>query len=436
MSLRLKFILYLVIVHVLFAGVAVYLLLQNRLWLLAVEAVFIISLTSGLRLIRGLFGTLEIMNTGAQFISDSDFTSRFQEVGQPEMDRLICIYNRMADHLREERTRLQEQHYFLDKILTASPSGVITLDFDENITMVTPSALRMLQIPIETLMGKKLSEINTPFTNELSGLRPGESRVMSLMGRRRVKCHKSQFLDRGFNRHFIMLEELTEELRQSEKTAYEKLIRMMSHEVNNSVGSANSLLHSCLNYKDQISAEDRSDFETALKVVISRTDQLNAFMKSFADVVRLPQPKLYPCDVRSLLEDIAFLMRQESEKRGIVWTWDIQERLEPIALDRSQMEQVFINIVKNALEAVDKNGRITIRIGRAGGREFVTVEDTGCGFTPEVRSNLFTPFFSTKENGQGIGLTMVQEILEHHGFDFSLEGQPTQFTIYFSDKKR
>src|SRR5438105_7541531 len=181
MSLRLKFILYLIIIHLLFAGVAIYLLLQQRLWLLAVEAVFALSLISGLKLIQHLFGTLDLINTGAQFISDSDFTSRFREVGQPEMDELIQVYNRMVDYLREERTRLQEQHYFLDKILTASPSGIITLDFDQHIAMVNPSAARMLQAAKDELIGKKLAELRTSFTDELGEMEPGESKVIPLL---------------------------------------------------------------------------------------------------------------------------------------------------------------------------------------------------------------------------------------------------------------
>jgi len=144
-SLRLKFILYLVSIHLLFAGVAIYLLSKHRLWLLAVEAVFVISLAAGVSIIRNLFGTIELINTGAQFIEDSDFTSRFREVGQPEMDHLVHVYNRMADSLREERVRMQEQNYFLDKVLTASPSGVVTFDFDGRIAMANPTAERMLQ---------------------------------------------------------------------------------------------------------------------------------------------------------------------------------------------------------------------------------------------------------------------------------------------------
>jgi nitrogen fixation/metabolism regulation signal transduction histidine kinase len=202
MSLRLKFIFYLIIVHLLFAGVAVYLLLQYRIWLLAVEAIFIISLYIGVRLIRHLFNTIELINTGAQFIQDNDFTSRFSEVGQPELDRLIVVYNRMADHLREERTRTQEQNHFLDKVLTASPSGIITLDFDGQISTANPAAERMLQTTAAHLIGNHLRDLNSPFATALDGLKSGEAQILLLTGRRRVTCWRSQFLDRGFTRFF------------------------------------------------------------------------------------------------------------------------------------------------------------------------------------------------------------------------------------------
>jgi two-component system, NtrC family, nitrogen regulation sensor histidine kinase NtrY len=433
-SLRLKFILYLVFVHLLFAGVAIYLISKHRLWLLAVEAVFVISLAVGVSIIRNLFGTIELINTGAQFIEDSDFTSRFRAVGQPEMDHLVRVYNRMADGLREERVRMQEQNYFLDKVLTASPSGVVTFDFDGRIATANPTAERMLQYGEADLTGKRLDELNSAFAQALDDLKAGESRIVPLLGRRRVKCQRSQFLDRGFTRDFILMEELTEELRQAEKTAYEKVIRMMSHEVNNSVGSANSLLHSCLHYSDRLSGEDRQDFETALHVVLERTDRLNAFMRNFADVFRLPPPNLQPCDVRSLIEDGAFLFKAECARLRIEIVWDVETKLEPVRLDRGQMEQVFVNVLKNAIEAINDAGTVTIRLGKHAGRSFVVIKDTGCGISPAVRANLFTPFFSTKDNGQGIGLTLVQEILDQHGFEFSLDsqpGQPTEFTIYF-----
>jgi len=433
-SLRLKFILYLILIHLLFAGVAVYLLSKNRVWLLAIEAVFIVSLYAGLRLIRHLFNTIELINTGARFIQDSDFTSRFSEVGQRELDHLIKVYNRMADHLREERTRTQEQNYFLDRVLTASPSGLVTLDFDGRVTTLNPAAERLFQQSVGDLIGGKLSELKIPFAGALDDLKPGEARIISLTGRRRVKCQRSQFLDRGFTRDFILMEELTEELRLVEKTAYEKVIRMMSHEVNNSVGSANSLLHSLLHYSGQLRGEDRQDFETALGVAIGRADHLNAFMRNFADVFRLPPPNLQPCNVEKLVEDVMFLFKAECARRRIDLRFEIEARPVLAQMDRSQMGQVFVNILKNAIEAIGEDGVGAIRIGKQAGKNFVVIEDAGCGISPAARANLFTPFFSTKGDGQGIGLTLAQEILDAHGFEFSLEslpGGPTQFTIWF-----
>lgn len=434
MSLRRKFILYLVLMHVPFAVLGAILIRRDALWLFVVEAVFLVSLVRGARLVSAFFGSLDLIRSGVQTINDRDFTSRFREVGQPEMDEMIHVYNRMIDHLREERTRLQEQHYFLDRILTASPSGIITLDFDSHVAMVNPSAARMLGGPASELIGRKLGEVGGPLAVALDELRTGESRVVPFGGRRRLKCTRSEFVDRGFPQAFFLMEELTEELRQSEKSAYEKLIRMMSHEVNNSVGSVNSLLHSCLTYAAQLSGEDREDFETAIAVAISRTDQLGAFMRGFADVVRLPPPRPQPTDLRQLIEGVEVLTRADRERRRIAWAWDVERPLPPVRLDAAQMEQVFLNVVKNAVEAIGEEGVITIRMGVLEYRPFMTVEDTGCGIDPQVRANLFAPFFTTKENGQGVGLTLVQEILAAHHFDFTLDGPvggPTRFTILF-----
>jgi nitrogen fixation/metabolism regulation signal transduction histidine kinase len=432
--MRRKFIVYLLFIHLSFVLFATYFLWDHRVWLLAVEAFLLLSFFLAKRLFRALFTPLELLMTGTEFIKESDFSAELREAGQPEMDQLIRIYNNMIRRLREERLRLQEQNYFLDKVLTASPSGIITFDFDERITMANPSAVNLLQSSLPEMIGNKLSEFKTPFADALDRLSIGESQVIPFRGQRRLKCQKSQFIERGFPRAFILMEELTEELRRSEKAAYEKLIRTMSHEINNSIGAVNSLLHSCLTYKDQLGATDRLDFENALQVAILRTENLNAFMKSFADVVRLPRPTMQSCHVVRMLEEIAMLLSRDSDQRRIAWEWDINDPLDSIMMDKHQMEQVFLNILKNAMEAIGENGTIAVRTGKKVGRGFVVIEDSGSGLTPEVKANLFTPFFTTKENGQGVGLTMVQEILSRHQFEFSLEGQPgqpTRFSIAF-----
>jgi PAS domain S-box-containing protein len=433
-TLRSRFIGYLLVLHLPFAGLAVVLLLRNRLWLLAVEAAFLLSLSWGLRLVHRLFGTLDVLRSGAQLLNDSDFQSRFHETGQTELDALVRVYNRMADHLREERTQLQEQHYLLARILAVSPSGIAILDFDGRIDFVNAAAERLLGLTAEALRGRALAEVDAPLARELAALAPGEARVVALWGGRRVKCHRGSFVDRGFPRSFLLVEELTEELRQYEKAAYEKLIRMLSHEVNNSVGAVGSLLHSCLNYAPRLPPEERRDFETALRVVIDRSGRLGDFMRSFAEVVRIPAPRRQPCDLRELLEGIARLLQPSCEERRITWCWSVEDAPEAVLLDRAQIEQALVNVCKNALEAIGSDGRLTVHIGRRGARPCVAIEDSGPGLSEEARAHLFTPFFSTKENGQGIGLTVVREILAQHHFEYSLESAPpapTRFTVVF-----
>ena len=432
MSLRFKLAGYLVCIH-LAGAVAGHLLIEPWPYLLGFDLLLLLSLWICVPLIQRFRVPFDLIHTGAELIGERDFTSKFTEVGQPEMDGLVRVYNRMIDQLREERTRLQEQHFFMEKILEASPSGIVTLDFDGKVALANPSAARMLGVAEGEARGRGLEELGTPFARSLQDLPVGDSRVLSLAGQR-VRCRKSQFLDKGFPRAFILMEELTEELRLSEKAAYEKVIRLLAHEVNNSTGAVNSLLHSCLHYGEQLREADRGDFENALRVASGRIDRLSSFMGSFAEVVQLPAPRPQPVDLEALLRGIALLMRADCERREIEWEWDIQADLDPVPMDENQMEQVFVNILKNAMEAIGGKGRITIRLGQTGGRRFAAVEDTGPGIDPEAAGNLFTPFFSTRENRQGLGLTLVQEILTRHGFGFSLESppsEPTRFTIRF-----
>ncbi len=434
MSLSARFLAYLLLLHALFAGVAFLLLRGSRVWLLAVEAVFAVSLLLGLALLRGLRRGLQPLEEASRLLAESDFTTRFRDVGQPEVDRLIGVYNRMADELREERTRNQEQQGLLARILAVAPSGVVILDFEGRVAFANPAAGRLLGRPEGTLGGLRLDEVGTPLAEALAALPPGEATIVPLAGARRVRCHRGSFLDRGFTRAFLLLEELTEELRQSEKAAYEKLVRLMSHEVGNTVGAGRSLLESCLAYGRHLPEAERRDFEEALSVVISRLGQLQEFTRGFAEVVRLPPPRLGPCDLGVVARAVATLLRPAAEAQGTRLEVEVDPAVGAVAADRTQLEQALVNVGKNALEAAGPGGRVAIRVASRGGRAVLEVEDSGPGIPPEAAAQIFTPFFSTKEQGQGLGLTLVQEILRQHRCEFALDGPPggpTRFTAVF-----
>jgi signal transduction histidine kinase len=144
-------------------------------------------------------------------------------------------------------------------------------------------------------------------------------------------------------------------------------------------------------------------------------------VNGFAEVVRLPPPDRRPCDVRQLLDEILVLLRPQLERRRIQAVWEKEESVPPIDLDRNQFEQVLVNVLKNAMEAIEEEGRIALRLGWEGDRPVLRIADTGPGILEDIRPLLFTPFFSTKRDGRGLGLTLIQEILTQHGFDFGLE---------------
>lgn len=413
MTLRGKILIYVIALHAVLAAAAFAFLLEQTELLFVVEALFVLSVIISMRFVRVLFMPLDLIQTGAQLIAERDFTSQLMPVGQAELDTLIEVYNRMIDRLREERLSAEERHHLLQKIVAASPAGIVICDFDGQIEQMNPAAEGMM---------------TTELRAQLDAIPNGESRLLTHLGARRLKVSRAEFRDRGFAKTFFLIEEMTEELRVSEKSAYEKLIRMMSHEVNNSVGAVRSLLESSLRYAPQVGEADRGDFTSALTIASARIDALNRFMSAFADVVRIPAPSPTRASVANLVERVAALLRPELEQRGIRLTLDLER--DESEIDVSQIEQVVLNIFRNAIEAVGRDGSIDASLHNG----ILKIADSGPGIPESTRSELFTPFFTTKRDGRGLGLTIVHDILANHGFAFSLTNRPqggAEFTIDF-----
>ncbi|MCP4548129.1 MAG: PAS domain-containing protein [bacterium] len=428
------FVVYLIGVHLIFAVTIAALLWDQRLWLPVVELCSVFSLLIALRIVRRVSEPSRLIESGVELIRGGDFTTRFEPQGKPGLDDLIGVYNQMVNTLHEERVRNEEQDSFLRRIMGVSPQGIITLDFDGRVTEINPSAETLLGVPASEVRGRQLSDLDNVLALELAELGPEETSVLNWKSGRMYRCQKGSFFDSGFPRAFYQVQELTEELRRSEKSAYDKLIRMMAHEVNNTTGSVNSLLRSCLNYRRQIADTERDDFVQALEVAIRRSENMNRFMKRFADVVRIPAPTRQSTDMGVLIESILQLVKAEADRRNIAIRSEIYVGDPMLDLDPVLLEQALVNIVRNALEAVEQDGSVTVRFRRSGKDLILEVIDTGTGLTPETRARLFTPFFTTKRDGQGIGLTMVREILENHGYSYELDGPlggPTCFTIFF-----
>src|SRR5690606_4604636 len=171
------------------------------------------------------------------------------------------------------------------------------------------------------------------------------------------RIHKSHFMDRGFRRLFITIEELTAEMLESEKNAFGIIIRMMAHEVNNTLGATNSILETSIQYLPEAYA----DLSGALTIALERNNQLKMFMRNFADVVRLPLPVKQPVAVDSLIKRTTQFMTPLAEQEGLNLVVDILAH-PVILLDAAQIEQVLINVIKNAIEACESGNEIRIEL--------------------------------------------------------------------------
>jgi two-component system nitrogen regulation sensor histidine kinase NtrY len=431
MSLRFRFILFATVIHVLLAVLAFFLFQESKIYFLLMEFLILVSIFITYQLYSTFFKPLSLIRAGIESINDKDFSTKFMGVGQKELDELINVYNRMIDQLRKERVAQAEKHFFLEKLIQASPTGIILLGFDDQVEHINPAAEQYLNQAENKLKGKQVSQLPKVWAEQLTQLHTGNS-VTFRNGIRTFRCHRAHFLDRGFQHYFVLIEELTEAMFQNERQAYEKVIRMMSHEVNNSAGAVNSILGSLQYYGSQLSENHREDFDNARQVAIDRNTNLSRFMANFANVIRLPEPKKAPTDLNQMLRNLNLLLQPEFQHRNINCKLQIDTQPMMVFMDQQLMEQVLLNVLKNAMEAIGDNGKIIIDTKIDPPK--LTISDTGSGINEGVRNSLFTPFFSTKEYGQGIGLTMVREILNNHGFPFSLESDQEKGLTTFSVK--
>lgn len=434
MKLRNKFLSFVFILHVVLTILAYFLLVYDKYLFFGVQLLVLISAVVSYHLYRRYIQPLETLAAGVESIRDRDFSCTILKTGNVELDHLIDVYNKMIEQLRRERLTQQEQNYFLERLINAASIGVVVLDYDKKVAMFNPAAAEIIGNAVALAIGKPLSAPEDGALKCLMALEPGESRVVRINGLRVFRYHKSQFLDRGFHRQFLILEELTEEVIDMQKKAYEKVIRAMSHEINNSVGAINSILNSILDYELQLNEKDRRDYREAVNVAIERNSRLSKFMANYADVVRIPAPNKARRNLHDLLKSIHALMHEDCLERNIEWRFELLPGVFEIDIDVNQMEQALINIFKNAVEAIDRNGMITVRTTAS--PKMLRIIDTGRGLDPDTLAHLLTPFYTTKKDGQGIGLTLVREILANHGFDFSLKMNPdndTEFRIIFEN---
>lgn len=366
-----------------------------------------------------------------EIIASQDFNNKLAHTGIAGPDKIVDLFNTMIDKLRSERTRNLEQDNFLQLLIKASPMGVLILDFDKVVSMVNPSLLKMTAINKENeLVGKKLQDVNVALIREMCKVKQGKNAVIRIGDVMMYRCYHLSFVQSGFRREFYLLESLTDEVSKAERAAYEKVIRTISHEVNNTMGGVRTAVQTIAQISDDKETID------VLESCDNRCRQMCAFVSSYADVVRLPEPMKQPLDLN---EEVMKIMPFLGMMTDISLEFVADPNPVVAFVDSNMIQQAIVNIVKNAGESFsadvhnDKNWiRITVRHEK--GYPYLEIANNGEPLSDDAMQNLFRPFYSTKRGGRGIGLTLTSEILNRHSARFSLLTDPdgiTRFRVFF-----
>lgn len=404
---------------------------ESQMWLL--PGILIIPVLVYFFLENKLIKPYQLIANGMKLLTEQDFSTRLRPVKNKEANQLIEVFNRMMASLRHERLSVREKNKFLDLLIQASPQGIIILDFNERISDVNPAGLRLLNVVnLTDIQGKTVRESGIELASQLANMEKDEETVVRTPNASIYRCVRSSFVDQGFEHPFILIEELTRDLLRIEKESYERIIRMMSHEVNNSVGAIGSTLSVV---SDIFRQDERNDWQDVLPAVDASHDRcgnLAQFISKLAHVVKIPAPSLSDISLNEQARAVDALTRIECQRRNIRLVLLLAPEDKIIRVDGIQFEQVLVNIIKNAYESIGTNGEI--RITTHTSPVSITIEDNGPGISQEAREKLFTPFFSTKATGQGIGLMFVRDVLINHKCRFNLNSENgwTKFEILFT----
>lgn len=405
-------------------------------WLfVAIEALLVASLALGWWLLRRALAPVRTARQFRELLQDRHYAARLVPGPGREVDELVDLFNGLLQALHDERLKLGEQRGFLERLLEATPSAVVVFDFQGRVSLRNASAL--------ALLGDGLPEVAAGgLWPQLQAVPVDEARLLADAAGRRFRARRGRFFDRGFAREFLLVEELTRELEGLERATYEKLIRVLAHEVNNTVAATGSVLGSLTHYSAQLAAADQADFSTAVRAVRQRNASLGDFIERFTRVAKMPDPVRHPTLAAPLLESTSRLYAQACAAQGIDLVWVQRDADCLVDVDRPLMEQALVNILKNAVEAAQATlaerpgtrGRIELAVTREPQAVRLSVADSGNRLADAPPEQLFSPFFSTKKGGQGVGLLFVREVLQRHGLAYRLaatgQGQ-TRFDIWF-----
>ena len=377
----------------------------------------------------------------------SDFISGFasdNKLGKSFKD-LNEAFNEVLEAFRKARSEKEEHGQYLNTVVQQVRTGILSFDIDGNVQLINANAKRFMGITsIKNI--NELIAINPKLYHSINSVEPGKSELYKGSNELYLTVQSTELRIRGTDVKLITLQNIQPELQKQELEAWQNLTRVLRHEIMNSITPISSLTSTLREILDhdmekmgnhyELKEEGAEDLREGLSTIENRSKGLIKFIDAYREYTSLPKPKLATVRLQSLLEHVAQLMKTELKKTNINFRVECSSEYLTIQADLEMIEQVLINLLKNAIEALGETEQPTLElIGRYDGTAvLIEVIDNGQGIIKEAIDHIFVPFYTTKRTGSGIGLSLSRQIMQMHNGSITVESEPeirTVFTLRF-----
>lgn len=397
-------------------------------------------------LIRYVDRTNRELASFLESIRYSEFTRSFQinNTGT-SFDELNKAFNDVMKDFQQVRAEREEHFQYLQSIVQNIDISILAYQRDGTVEMINPAAKKLFQV--NTLRNiHKLRPISEKLANTLLAINPGDNKLVQVQDEEdilQLAIYATEFKVKDKVILLTTIKNIQNVLEEQETAAWQKLIRVLTHEIMNSIAPISSLSATVENMvrpyttgeksAPEIDLETVNEIKEALQTINKRSTGLMTFVESYRSLTKIPNPNFDVVPLKELIRNVHTLMKKEVEERKITLSVTVEPDSIEVQIDEQMIEQVLINLVKNSAQALEgcKDGKILIRgFYNKRGRPSIQVSDNGVGILSDVIDKIFVPFFTTKRSGSGIGLSLSRQILRLHGGSITAQSVPNEETIF------
>jgi two-component system, NtrC family, nitrogen regulation sensor histidine kinase NtrY len=421
----------------------IYMITQPNM-LFAAVLMFIVIIIQLSEIFRFVSQTNRKLTRFLESVKYSDFISGFasdNKLGRSFKD-LNIAFNEVLEAFRKARSEKEEHWQYLNSVVQQVRTGILSYDTDGNVQLMNANAKRFMGLTsIKNI--KELIQLNPKLYHAINSVEAGKSELFKSSSELYLTIQSTELRIRGIDVKLVTLQNIQPELQKQELEAWQNLTRVLRHEIMNSITPISSLTstlreildHDMIRKDDnhfELKDEGAQDLKDGLSTIENRSRGLIKFIDAYREYTSLPKPKMSTVRLKDLIEKVAQLMKTELKKTSIEFHYEYSSEYLTIQADVEMIEQVLINLLKNAIEALAEtpNAKLTLTGRYSENAVKIEVEDNGPGIIKEALEHIFVPFYTTKRTGSGIGLSLSRQIMQMHNGSLSVESEPNVKTIF------